>query len=105
MNRSTLVLFCCLLLANFHAQAKLVTNTNTEAFADQQRVFASNKNLKINSAQQAASKVMGRYGGKVLKVSKQGVNGGPGYKVKLLKDNGQIITVVVDATSGRLKGK
>jgi uncharacterized membrane protein YkoI len=67
-------------------------------------MFASNKKLQITSARQAAEKVLNRYGGKVLKVSKKKVNGSQGYKVKLLKGNGQIISVIVDASSGRMKG-
>ena len=48
-------------------------------------MFAKNKRSKVISAQQAAQKVTNQYGGKVLKVRKKKVNGGPGYKVKLLK--------------------
>ena len=102
MNRAILIFLGSTLLANFHVKAKLASNS--DFYPEQQEVFTSRNKLKITSAQQAASIVMSRYGGKVLKVSKQKVNGGSGYKVKLLKDNGQIISVVVDATSGRLKG-
>ena len=67
----------------------------------------SNKNvsMKIRSSQQAAQLVKNRYGGKVLKVVRQNVNGNTGYRVKLLKGNGQVISVLVDAYSGQILGR
>ena len=56
------------------------------------------------SQQQAAQKVKQRYGGKVLKVQSSRVNGQAGYKVKLLKKDGNIISVLVDGNSGKIKG-
>lgn len=60
--------------------------------------------LRINSAQQAVQLVKRQYGGKILKVQRQKVNGKPGYRVKLLKDNGNVVSVLVDAKSGRIIG-
>lgn len=89
-------------MCTWQVNAKL--NSTATTLLEKPAFFANNKGLKVTSAQQAARKVTSRYGGKVLKVRKKKVNGGPGYKVKLLKANGQIISVTVDATSGRIKG-
>ncbi len=59
---------------------------------------------KVSNAQQAARKVKGKYGGKVLKVQRTKVNGNSGYKVKVLKDNGHVISVKVDARTGKVSG-
>ena len=59
----------------------------------------SNKRSKI-SAQQAASIVKSRFGGKVLKVQ----SSGNGYRVKLVKPDGRILSVSVDGQTGRIKG-
>ncbi|WDE08173.1 PepSY domain-containing protein [Thalassomonas viridans] len=62
------------------------------------------KSSRKISQQQAAQKVKNRYGGKVLKVQSSKVNGQAGYKVKLLKKDGHIISVLVDGHSGKIKG-
>jgi len=64
----------------------------------------SKSTLRVYSAQQAAQLVKRRLGGKVLKVNKQTINGNSGYKVKLIKKNGYIVSVLVDAKSGRIIG-
>ncbi|NQY64972.1 MAG: PepSY domain-containing protein [Alteromonadaceae bacterium] len=69
------------------------------------RAQQSQKALKVRSLQQAAKLVKQRYGGKVLKVSKKKVNGHSGYKVKLIKSNGHVVTILVDAQTGRLSGR
>jgi len=92
----------CFVLSTSHVHAKL--NPGATNTIEQPAMFDKKFRLKITSAQQAAQKVTSRYGGKVLRVKKKKVNGGPGYKVKLLKDNGQIVSLSVDATSGRIKG-
>ena len=70
----------------------------------QDKGAAQNQSASGVSAQQAAKIVKRRFSGKVLKVSKQKVAGHPAYKVKLIKDNGHIIYVLVDARSGKIKG-
>jgi uncharacterized membrane protein YkoI len=60
------------------------------------------QSLKVKSSSQAAKMVKSRTGGKVLKV--QG-NGKSGYKVKVMKKSGHIVSLKVDAKSGRIKGK
>jgi len=60
----------------------------------------SKQQLSVNSSKQAAQMAKGRFGGKVLKVQKQK----SGYRVKLIKADGHIISVYVDAKSGRISG-
>lgn len=57
--------------------------------------------LAIQNSHQAARLVKNRFGGKVLKVKKVKSNGKQGYKVKVLKDNGHVITVFVNAQTGK----
>ncbi|MGI2168590.1 PepSY domain-containing protein [Shewanella sp. MF05960] len=57
-------------------------------------------NLVVNSAQQAIKIAKRSYSGKVLKVQSSSVNGHPGYRVKLLTNDGVIFYVSVDATNG-----
>ncbi|MBL4942319.1 MAG: PepSY domain-containing protein [Colwellia sp.] len=56
--------------------------------------------LLVKSGKQAAQMAKGRFGGKVLKVQKQK----SGYRVKLIKTNGHIVSVHVDAKTGRVSG-
>ncbi|WNC68581.1 PepSY domain-containing protein [Thalassotalea nanhaiensis] len=58
--------------------------------------------LKVANKQQAAKLVKSRMGGKVLSV--KAVKGQQAYKVKLLKDDGQIVSVYVNAKTGKIKG-
>lgn len=60
----------------------------------------SAKQNRVQNSSQAARIVKKRVGGKVLKVKN---NGRSGYKVKVIKDNGHIINVTVDAKSGKVK--
>ncbi|WP_076421000.1 PepSY domain-containing protein [Colwellia sp. UCD-KL20] len=63
---------------------------------------SSSKQNKVQNSSQAARIVKSRVGGKVLKVKNDGRSG---YKVKVIKDDGHIINVTVDAKSGRVKGR
>jgi uncharacterized membrane protein YkoI len=56
--------------------------------------------LRVKSSKQAAQMARGRFGGKVLKVQKQK----SGYRVKLIKTDGHIISAYVDAKTGRISG-
>jgi len=60
--------------------------------------------LVVQNPQQAARLVQRRFGGKVLKVSKKKNRNRIGYKVKLIKKDGHIISVLVDAHTGRIQG-
>lgn len=78
------------------AQGKLVSASNTINSNKQ-----SNQQLRVKSNKQAAKIVKGRFGGKVLKVKKSK----SGYRVKLIKADGHIISVYVDAKTGKIQGK
>lgn len=74
------------------ASAISTMNTNQQS---------SKQQVRIKSSQQAAQLAQSRYGGKVLKVQSQKT----GYRVKLIKKDGHIIAVFVDAKSGRISGR
>ncbi|NQZ24554.1 MAG: PepSY domain-containing protein [Colwellia sp.] len=78
------------------AQGNFVSASNTIKSNKQ-----SNQQLKVKSSKQAAKIVKARFGGKVLKVKKSK----SGYRVKLIKTDGHIISVYVDAKSGKIQGK
>jgi len=61
----------------------------------------SSKQVRIKSTKQAAQLAQRRFGGKVLKVKSKK----SGYKVKLIKKNGHIISVFVNAKSGKINGR
>lgn len=77
------------------AQGSLVFAASTVK-ANQQ----AKQKLTIKTSKQAAQIAKGRFGGKVLKVQKQR----SGYRVKLIKKDGHIVSVYVDAKSGRISG-
>ena len=56
--------------------------------------------LRVKSSKQAAQMAKSRFGGKVLKVQKQK----SGYRVKLIKADGHIVSVYVDAKTARISG-
>ncbi len=91
MTRLALIFIsCCLLLAT------TPTATAQPYFDKQQGGQSRSKGV---TAQQAAKKVQSRFGGKVLKVQQSG----NGYRVKLIKKDGRIVSVFVDG-SGKIKG-
>jgi len=58
-------------------------------------------NKKVTSSKQAAKIVQKQYGGKVLKVKKQKNNSG--YKVKIVKPNGHVVSKKVNAKTGKIE--
>lgn len=58
-------------------------------------------NKKVTSSKQAAKIVQKKYGGKVLKVNKQKNNAG--YRVKIVKPNGQVVSKKVNAKTGKIE--
>jgi uncharacterized membrane protein YkoI len=58
--------------------------------------------LKVTSGDQAAGMAAGRYPGRVLKVSRSQVGGNPGYRVKMVSNDGKVFYVSVDARTGRV---
>lgn len=79
------------------AQGSFVSTINTIKVNQQNR----KQQVKIKNDKQAAQQAQRRFGGKVLKV--QSLQSG--YKVKLIKKDGHIISVFVDAKSGRISGR
>jgi uncharacterized membrane protein YkoI len=96
MKLILLVLFVCSSLVALPSAAK-----NKHSLSGYKK---NAQGLVVKNPQQAARIVKSRFGGKVLKVSKKQNNGRIGYKVKLIKKDGHIITVLVDAHTGRIKG-
>ena len=66
-------------------------------------MVSSNQALKVKNRKQATSLVKARYKAKVLSVSSAKVNGNPGYKAKLLGDNGTVFYVYIDAKTAQMK--
>lgn len=68
-------------------------------------IKANSQNAKqqvlVKNKSQAAQMAQRRFGGKVLKVNKQNLD----YRVKLIKKNGHVISVVVNAKSGNISGR
>ncbi|QOL27222.1 PepSY domain-containing protein [Thalassotalea sp. LPB0316] len=56
----------------------------------------------VKNANQAAQLVKSRHGGKVLKVNSSRGKGNTVYKVKLIKQNGKVVTFTVYANTGRV---
>lgn len=56
----------------------------------------------ISNAKQAAQHVRSRYGGKILSVNASYYSGNNGYKVKLVDKQGRVLTVFVNAATGRI---
>ena len=103
MKKQLLIISVISLLAapQVHAALEVIDNTLRIVPAK----YAKSKNSSAISAQQAARIVKRKYGGKVLKVNASGSKSNPSYRVKLLKDNGHVISVNVDAKSGRVSGR
>ncbi len=81
------------------AQGSFVLATNTIK-TNSQAKQQTKPQLRVKSSKQAAQMAKGRFGGKVLKVQKQK----SGYRIKLIKNDGHIVSVYVDAKTGRISG-
>ncbi len=95
MKFALVFLFAITLSMSFVAQGRFVSATNAIKTNQQ-----ANAQLRVKSSRQAAQMVKSRFGGKVLKVQKQK----SGYRVKLIKADGNIVSVYVDAKTGRVSG-
>jgi uncharacterized membrane protein YkoI len=62
----------------------------------------SQSDLAIRTPQQAMQRVRSQYQAKVLTIQASQVNGNPGYRVKLLTDQGEVFYVLVDAKTGAI---
>jgi uncharacterized membrane protein YkoI len=74
----------------------LLSVATSSAFAIDQQA-----NKKVTSSKQAAKIVQKQYGGKVLNVKKQKNNNG--YKVKIVKPNGHVVSKKVNAKTGKIE--
>lgn len=97
-----LILLSCFVCSSFsHAFSAntFVMGVQAESSGNQSKKYV------IKNTQHAAKVVKSAYGGKVLKVKKLNSKNSLAYRVKLVRENGHVISVVVDAKSGRIKGK
>lgn len=88
--------FCVVLTA-----VLLLFSTPSSAFYQN----SAQSNKPAISSQQAAQIVKGRFGGKVLKVTRSKSANGVFYRVKIVKSDGHIVTVLVDGSTGQIKGQ
>lgn len=100
MGKSLLIISMLFLIIASNVQAGIHHLENNFTLA-----YASENKSKLISSQQAARLVKRQYGGKILKVQSVGSASKPYYRVKVLKDSGHIISVKVDANSGRIVRK
>jgi len=95
----TIILFSTLIsFGSFSvlAQGSFVASINTMKVTQK-----SSKTLRVRSSKEAAQLAQHHFGGKVLKVKSQK----SGYKVKLIKKNGHIVSIFVNAKSGKISGQ
>ncbi len=83
--------------AYFHGQGQGVGKTT--------KSVKNNSKVRVKNSHQAAQIAKKRFGGKVLKVSKKNSKSGSSYRVKLVKENGHVVSVLVDAKTGKIRGK
>ncbi|MDO6428278.1 PepSY domain-containing protein [Thalassotalea sp. 1_MG-2023] len=76
-------------------------NSYTPVYA---QPLEAGKTYRVANAQQAARLVKARIGGKILKVQRTNVKGNLGYRVKVLTNKGHVVSVKVDAVSGKIVG-
>ncbi len=94
--------FVCFAIALLFSQSTLAYNQGSGVGVTKTtKSSKNNTQLKIKSSQQAAQLAKSRFGGKVLKVSKKG---SAGFRVKLVKKDGHVISVYVDARTGQIRG-
>ncbi len=82
-----ILLFTLLIIGSFTATQALAADKHSQK--------------KVTSSKQAAKMVQKKFGGKVLKVNKQKNNAG--YKVKIVKPNGQVVSKKVNAKTGKIE--
>lgn len=101
MKLALSLIFICAITVSLGttAQGNYFSAANTIK-SNQQAKQKAKPQLSVRSSKQAAQMAKGRYGGKVLKVQKKK----SGYRVKLIKTDGHIVSVYVDAKTGRISG-
>ena len=66
-------------------------------------VGQGNSQLRVKSRDQAIQLVKRQYQGKVLKAQSSRVKGNPGYRIKMLSNQGVVFYVSVDAKTGSVR--
>lgn len=95
------ILFGLLLQPASHAM-RLADGLELNDKTSNMSTWLTNQQLRIQNSHQAGQLVQKQYGGKILKVSKRGKGSQVTFVVKILRDNGDVISVTVDAASGRI---
>jgi len=92
--------YLCFILLTFALAFSLNVALTNSAQAASQLKQQANAALKVKTSKQAAKIAKSRIGGKVLKVKRSNTS----YRVKLIKKDGHIISVLVDARTGKVIG-
>ena len=71
--------------------------------SDKKAKPSKSANLKVRSRKDAIKRVKRQYDGKVLKASSTRIQGAPGYKVKMLTNDGVVFYVYVNTQTGRVE--
>lgn len=83
------------------------SNSSFEKYSIEHSITSLNEsklafNNVVSSPNQAAQIVKRRFGGKILNVKASRFNGAKGYKVKLVNQQGKVLTVFVNSSTGRV---
>lgn len=103
MKTALALLTICLLLLPGDALAFLKASNKVFANTALFSLSAADNNLKVKNRRQAMAMAKASYKAKVLSVASSSVNGNPGYKVKLLSNDGTVFYVLIDAKSGQMR--
>jgi hypothetical protein len=92
--------------SSFDSHNSKSNNTLTPYQYEQSVIKQRDLNLayanRVTNARQAGQMVKSRYGGRVLSINTSNSGNGKGYRVKLVDKNGKVLTIFVDAASGRM---
>lgn len=86
--------------ANYGSMDSLNTENGRSV---QARNKTDSQDYKVKNRQQATQMLKKRYSAKVINVQSAKVNGNPGYKAKLLTNDGIVFYVYIDAVTGQMK--
>ncbi|WP_394200325.1 PepSY domain-containing protein [Shewanella waksmanii] len=103
---SVITLVCVLLsyssLSNAQLNAGISLYGNNKPPANQKAKPPRSNQLVVKSRNQAISMAKSQYAAKVLNAQPTQINGNPGYRVKLLNNDGRVFYVNIDARTGRM---
>ncbi|MFT7009231.1 MAG: putative membrane protein YkoI [Colwellia sp.] len=98
---SLIIILLITFMNTFSAQVVAQVNFGAAISTMKVNQQSNKQQVRVKSSNQAAQMAQSRYGGKVLKVQAKK----SGYRVKLIKKDGYIIAVFVDAKSGQISGR